>query len=384
MLFPLAVILLRAPSRISWGQQTAPPVDASVRERELGDEAMGKKFAAEVAKQTKPTADPQMQARVERIGNELAAIANSHPMIATWGDKRFTPFHYHFTVLKGEDVNAFSLPGGYIYVYEGLVKYVESDDELAGVLAHEISHAAFRHVPTLIKNTQKLNLVTLPLILASIFMGGGQGAALGPLVGLTTMAIGSGWSVEAEKAADYGGFQILTHSKYNPVGMLTCMERFARDEHMGPAIEWGIYRDHPPSRERAEALTADLEAAHIPIRRSLVCTSYRATVLPSADGLAVIVFDGQRLHGFAGDDALQRADAAVEKLNEFFDVVPELYEARVGPDGNIYGRNRLLITITDADAEAAKMTRAALAEQTLSAVRGALFTYGDRVWQSQG
>ena len=114
-----------------------------------------------------------------------------------------------------------------------------------------------------------------------------------------------------------------------------------------------------------------------------MCASYRVDVVPSADGLAVIRFNGQRLHGFAGDDAMQRADASVDKLNEFFDLVPELYEARVGPDGNIYGRNRLLITITDADADAAKLTKAALSTQTLNAVKGALYTYGDRIWQAR-
>ena len=384
MILPLALVLLSAPPRIDGDAQARPPVVTPAQlQASKDDDEMGRKIAIEVDKTNKPTDDLKMQARVDRIGNELAVIANAHQLIATWGDKRFTPFHYRFKVIKSEDVNAFSLPGGYIYVYEGLVKYVESDDELAGVIGHEISHAAFRHVPTLLKKSRQLSLLTLPLIIASIFAGGGQAAILGPLASLGAQAIGSGWSVDAEKAADYGGFQILTFSKYNPVGMLTCMERFARDEHMGPAISWGIYRDHPPSLERAESLTADLVAANIPIRRSLVCTSYRADVVPSSDGLAVIRFNGQRLHGFAGDDAIQRADASVAKLNEFFDLVPELYEARIGPDGNIYGRNRLLITVTTGDADAAKMTKADLAVQTLSAVRGALYTYGDRVWQAR-
>jgi hypothetical protein len=325
-----------------------------------------------------------MQARVERIGKELAAIANSHQLIATWGDKRFSPFTYHFKVIQGTDVNAFSLPGGYVYVYEGLVKYCESDDELASVLGHEICHAAFRHVATLTKKSSQLQLLTLPLVLLGILTSGGIGSALIPLGGLLNQAVGSGWSVDAEKAADYGGFQIVHLSKYNPVGMLTFMERLARDEHMGPAIEWGIYRDHPPSFERAEAITKDLTALNIPIKRSEVATSYRAEVRPSADGLAVIVFNGQRIHGFAGDDAMQRADDAMAKLNDFFDKVPELYEAKVGDDGNIYGRNRLLITITKADVDAAKMSKADLSAQTLKAVRGALYTYGDRVWQGRG
>src|SRR6202043_1532595 len=127
-----------APLRIDGGGQNGPPVVEPGHEKAItDDEALGKKFAAQVDKDYKQTDDLKMQARLERIGNELAAIANAHHLIATWGDKRFTPFHYHFKVIKGSDVNAFSLPGGYIYVFEGLVTYVESDDELAGVVGHE-------------------------------------------------------------------------------------------------------------------------------------------------------------------------------------------------------------------------------------------------------
>ena len=208
MLVPLALALLLAPARIDGDVQTDPPfASPAALQRAKDDEALGAKIAAEVNKDDKPTEDKKMQARVERIGNELAAIANAHHLIALWGDKRYTPLHYRFTVIKGSDVNA-SLPGGYVYVYEGLVKYVESDDELAGVLAHEISHAAFRHVPTMIKKSRELSLITLPLIIASIFAGP-QAAILGPGAQLTQQAIGSGWSVDAEKAADYGGFQIM-------------------------------------------------------------------------------------------------------------------------------------------------------------------------------
>src|SRR5579862_821482 len=193
MFLPLAVALLSMRSHIDGDGQTNPPVVAPGHEKAItDDEAMGKKFAAEVDKQYKPTDDLKMQARVDRIGNELAAIANSHQLKATWGDKRFTPFHYRFEVIKGTDVNAFSLPGGYIYVFEGLVKYVESDDELAGVLGHEISHAAFRHVPTMIKNQTKLTLISLPLMIASI-LAGGQVGILAPAVSLGSQAIGSGW-----------------------------------------------------------------------------------------------------------------------------------------------------------------------------------------------
>lgn len=347
------------------------------------DIALGKKYAAEVDKQYKPTDDPKMQARVERIGNQLAAIANSHHLVALWGDKRFSPFTYHFKVLKSNDVNAFSLPGGYVYVYEGLVKYVESDDELAAVLGHEISHAAFRHVETLTHKSDQLSLVTIPLILLGLFTSGGSGGSALALGGLLNQAEGSGWSIEAEEAADYGGFQILTYSKYNPVGMLTFMERLARDDKAGPQFAWGIFRDHPPSFRRAEAITKDLEEAHIPIERSKVASSFCAVVQAGDNGVAELRFNGVRLFGFAGDDAMKRADDSVAKVNAFFDKVPEVYEAHLDSDGNVVGRGELLIQITDADAAAAKLTRAQLSDQTLKAVKGALYTYGYRVWQGQ-
>src|SRR5207248_3056953 len=130
-----------------------------------------------------------------------------------------------FKVLEGDDINAFSLPGGRIYVYEGLMKFVESDDELAGILAHETSHAAFRHVATMEHKENKLVMAQIPLIIAAILahspgvMAVGQGY---------TQSTTSGWSIEAEKAADFGGFQFMLKSNYNPVAMLTFMERLAR------------------------------------------------------------------------------------------------------------------------------------------------------------
>src|SRR5665213_362870 len=166
MYLPLAVVLLTS----------SPQVQGDID----NDEKLGAHYAAQVNKENKFTDDPKMQARVDRIGKELAAIADTHHLIALWGDKRFSPFPYHFKVIQGTDVNAFSLPGGYIYVYEGLVKYCESDDELASVIGHEISHAAFRHVATLTKKSSQLQLLTLPLILLGILTSGGIGAGLIP------------------------------------------------------------------------------------------------------------------------------------------------------------------------------------------------------------
>ncbi len=345
------------------------------------DIADGKKFAADADKDYKPTKNAEYQARVDRIGQELATIARANQVNVSWGDPRLNPFPYTFKVIEGEDVNAFSLPGGYIYVFEGLVKYVESDDELAGVLAHEISHAAFRHLATLRREQGKLEAITLPLILLSLLTGG---ASAGPLVYggvLTGQAIGSGWSVKAEQAADYGGFQFMLKSRFNPVGMLTFMERLAFDERTKPHVDYGIFRTHPPGRERANVLLERLNQEGIPVRRSLVSTSLRCEVKPGDNGVEVW-FDGIKIHCFAGSDALDRADHAAEKLNTYFDQVPKLFESSKQGDGLLIGKGVELFSVDDDDATAAKSTVIQLGDDALKALKRATFELSYRVWDA--
>ena len=107
-----------------------------------GEVKLGRMNAEENDRQVKLITDSKILERVNRIGGELARIANNYPIPATWGSSQLKPFKYTFKVVDDKDVNAYSLPGGFIYVHKGLIDAVRSDDELAGVLAHEIAHAA--------------------------------------------------------------------------------------------------------------------------------------------------------------------------------------------------------------------------------------------------
>lgn len=345
------------------------------------DEALGKEYAAEVEKEYKLSKDAEGTGRVQRIGSELAAIANANQVLVSWGDTRLNPFNYSFKLLEGKDVNAFSLPGGYIYVYEGLLKYCESDDELAGVLAHEISHAAFRHVATLRKEQSRLDAVTLPLVLIAIFTGGSAGTGLAQTSSLVSQAIGSGWSVKAEESADYGGFQYMLKTKYNPVAMLTFMERLAYDDRNRPAIDWGIYRTHPPTRERARALRDRLFVANVPIRRSEVSTTLRASAQSEADGSVRVLFAGTILHTFGGPDAAERAEAACKDVSNFMDLVPRIYDVRLSEE-TVTGRGRALFTVTEEDAKAVGKPVAIVAQDALRALKSATYDLGYRVWDA--
>lgn len=373
-----------APPAASPPAKPAPETKEQKAERQhkedlKADTELGAKYAAEAEKEYKLSTNQDYIQRVQRIGKVLADIANKTPVTALWGDKRLNPFPYEYKVIQGKDVNAFSIPGGHVYVFEGLLKEVESDDELAGVLAHETAHAEMRHVATLQHEQSKLQNISLPLVLIAILTGG-AGAAAGALgvSGLVSQATGSGWSVKAEEAADYGGFQYLLKSPYDPTGMLTFMERLARKNMLTDNIDWGIYKSHPPSRERAETLIGYMNAAHVPIRRSKVASSYRTTVMDEPSGGVSLRFGGKTLVTFSGADAKARANVAVAQVNAFFDSSPELFELQAGPDGTIVGSHKVLFRILPTDA-----TQTSLADvqaQTLKAMQIALYATGDRVW----
>lgn len=350
------------------------------------DREQGKKYVVEVEKELKVVTDKELQERVDRIGKEIAAIANKTHATASWGDRRLNPFDYTFKIVEDKDhldeVNAFSLPGGYIYVYKGLIDFAESDDELAGVLAHEVAHAAFRHIATLQHEQSKMTPYTIGAILAAVIFGGTKslgGALTG--VSLISQAYASGWSVNAEKAADYGGFQYMLKSKYDPTGLLTFMERLAAKDRSAPTFyDLGIYRTHPPSRERADALIKYMREADIPIRRSRVASSLRAEAKPADNGSVMVTFGGKPLVSFGGNDALLRADAAVQRLNNFFDSVPEMYEVSTGDSGEILGRRQELLALSSEDASAANTSLDDLQKTTISRIKKALFKIGYRVW----
>ncbi len=351
-----------------------------------GDIAEGKKYVEEVEKQYKLSENKDYQDRVQRIGADISAIANGGPVWhVSWGDKRLSKFDYTYKVLKSDDVNAFSLPGGHIYVFEGLMKEIESDDELAGVLAHETAHAAFRHVATLERDANKMTMISLPLILAAILFGGGGGNQANlavPAIQLTNQAIMSGWSVKAEESADYGGMQFLLKSHYDPTGMLTFMERLASEEKLGPNYEWGIYRDHPPSKERAETLLRYMTDAGVQVRRSKVTTSFRVTVHPNDSGLVEVDFGKRQLFQFGGTSALTRADSVTNTLNSFFDATPELYDVQAGSKGSLLWQGKPLVTFTPDDATAARTTVDALRDKALQTMRIAMYNLGFHVWTS--
>lgn len=350
------------------------------RQKDLDrDIELGKEYSKQVEKELKLSEDEAATKRVKSIGAEMAEIANATHAAVTWGDKRPSRFNYEFKVVKGEDVNAFSLPGGIIYIYEGLVKYAESDDELAGVIGHEISHAAFRHVWALNRQSEKLQIATLLAVLAAALSKSQDAANVATGAQLGAQAIASGWSQDAERSSDYGGLQFMMKSQYDPTGCVTFMERLARDERARGSVDWGIFRTHPPSKERVKNLLGYMTKLNIPVRRSAVTTSFRTIVKPGENGSVEAWFNGRKIYTFSGSDAIARADAAAGKLDTFFDQLPHMIEVGTGP-GTVTYKQKVLLSISPEDAQAQKLSVQGLTDQVAKNIKGSLFSLAYRVW----
>ena len=121
--------------------------------------ALGRQLAQEVERQAKIVDDPLIAEYVNRIGQNL--VRNSDAKV---------PFT--FKVIEGQELNAFALPGGYIFVYTGLIRVADEEDEFAGALAHEIAHVAARHMTRQACRSRVAGIASLPLIfLGGVFYG---------------------------------------------------------------------------------------------------------------------------------------------------------------------------------------------------------------------
>jgi predicted Zn-dependent protease len=267
----LCALFSAAPVRPAAGLDGAPQAPTDKPAPEDPEVRLGRENAEANDKTIKLVTDAAIVDRVNRIGQELAVIANSVQYPALWGDPTLKKFNYTFKVVDDKDVNAYSLPGGFIYVNKGLINYCHSDDELAGVLAHEITHAAHHHMIKLIAIQKKLNNQLLPvqlIALAGMILGHGRAGDTGSLLFATQLieiAKLNGYGIEAEKDADHGGMLLMTHTHYNPVGLYSFMLREARDEELHGPGELGIFRNHPPGPERAESARALLDELKLPI-----------------------------------------------------------------------------------------------------------------------
>lgn len=176
-------------------------------------------------------------------------------------DDRY-PLDFTFSVIQSSGINAFATPGGYVYVFTGLVKLAEDESQLAGVLAHEIAHVKARHIAQMIAKSKRLGVASLAAVLAGALIGGGDAAAA--LVGLTSAASATmtlKYSREHEEEADRLGMAYLVGSGYSGRAMLDFLRIMQFNQFYSSAVP-SYFLTHPQTSDRIRYLTLLLETRY--------------------------------------------------------------------------------------------------------------------------
>lgn len=174
--------------------------------------------------------DIDVNERTQRILNKIAAVCDRKELV------------YTIKVLDREEINAISLPGGYVYIFKGLYDKLKVDDELAGVIAHEVGHITARHS---IKKLQASYGYLLSQLLA---LQAGGGATQG--VGLIYTSVFLAYGRQDEFQADKLGVKYMKEAGYDPQGMIKVLEVLRNSEYKAPAREVNYWRTHPYIPER--------------------------------------------------------------------------------------------------------------------------------------
>ncbi|MBM4283815.1 MAG: tetratricopeptide repeat protein [Deltaproteobacteria bacterium] len=178
------------------------------KERQIGEE-----FFLEVQNQYPLCRDPFLISYLNRVGQKLSAQSGS------------SAFQYQFFIVEEPSMNAFAVPGGYIFITSGFLRMMEREGELAGVLAHEIAHISGRHMAKIMEKARLVTAATLIAALASVFLGG---ALAQPLL-MGSMAAGESamlkYSRDHEQEADSVGFRIMVKAGYHPRDMISIFNK---------------------------------------------------------------------------------------------------------------------------------------------------------------
>jgi Zn-dependent protease with chaperone function len=372
----ISAALLGFPAVLQADPQSAAQVEAEI----------GRKAVAEIEKSYEVADMPGEAARLTRLANELAVLT-TRPDVS-----------YTCKILETEELNALSLPGGVIYLTKGLFKALESDDEVAAVLAHEIAHNVNHDSLELIRRDKRLNKQMILAVLATVMLGEGTpgssprgegystgvGAAEALVLGQAIkLGLLNGYTLEAERRADQQGLQTLRKSRYSPVAMLTVMEGIYRIAAGRPRTELGIFQTHPYPEERVGVIEETLQEWGIPINRRLVTQSLVATAGRACDegceaaqitmaGIAVF----QPAVEIDGMSPMDRAQASAGIINQLLLDNLQSYQVTLREEAErvlILGRGKPMIAIYPGDADHQETTLQTLGRKVLENLRAAFW-----------
>lgn len=264
---PLALtVMMVFVSASSWASDKKKDVDAIGNRRvahrsiisEQKEIAIGKQYATQIDRSARIIKDPVVNEYVNRVAQNIARNSDLKIPLTV-------------KIIDSPDINAFALPGGFLYVNSGLLRAAKEEDQLAGVIAHEIAHVAARHWASQMTKRTILQYAMLPLIFtpmsATLYYGVMEAYMNGvPLAFLK-------FSRNDEAEADYLGIQYMYKAGYDPNAYVAFFGRIVQEQRRNPGSVPTIFADHPPTAGRI--IKAEKEIKTILPKRSeyLVSTS---------------------------------------------------------------------------------------------------------------
>jgi len=211
---------------------------------------MGRSYNSQILQSQSVYEDSQIQNYVQSIGESLAKTSHRSNLI------------YRFTVLDSPEVNAFALPGGYIFINRGLMAYLSTEEELAAVLGHEIGHVTARHSVRQISQAQLLNIV-------SFAVASKAGSAAGDLTSIASGALIAGYGRDMELQADSLGAGYMVKQGYSASGMINTIsvlkeheiysKEVSKRRGIGQQTYHGIFASHPSNDNRLKEIIKDAD-----------------------------------------------------------------------------------------------------------------------------
>ncbi len=224
-----------------------PPVSSMTlkEEREIGE-----KVLLEVKKRWPIVFEPSVDDYVNRIGQRI--LRSLEPQ----------PFNYQFFVLNTPEINAFAVPGGKVFLNSGLVLLMDNENELAGVMCHEIGHVVARHIAKRSEQGQAISLATLGAMLAGLLLGGKAAGAIATTSSAAAETAFLKYSRQDEEDADYLGLKFMSRAGYDREGMITMLKKLRRVSGPASGDPPAYLLTHPAAEERAVEM--EIQMARFP------------------------------------------------------------------------------------------------------------------------
>lgn len=227
--------------------------------------AIGGRVSQQVSQQYRISQDSTLNERLDKIGKNIILACERQDV------------KYRFFVIREKEMNAFSIPGGYVYVNTGLMEKT-TDDELAGVVAHEVAHVAARH------SIKKLQAAMGYNLLMSLAFGRGEAIEMERAVGVAINLVSLGYEREDEREADKLAVRYTHKAGYDSYAMITMLKKLQKLEREDPLSMVVFLRSHPPASERIRLVEAELAGLSIPKKEAASNAAYGQARLPKQSG----------------------------------------------------------------------------------------------------